>query len=181
MTPAEKMAQEIEEWRSIVGYEGFYDVSSNGRIRRLRKTMGSLDIPFETPLIKAQHFNGMYMRVGLYRNGKGVTKDVHRLVMEGFVGQCPDGKEVGHLDGNGKNNRLSNLAYITAKENQFHRKLHGTYHIGEKVHNAKFTNAQVRRIKALKGKISATKIAKELNVSPSTIQRIFKGDRWNSI
>ena len=49
--------------------------------------------------------------------GKRETKIVHRLVAEAFLGPCPEGFQVSHLDESRDNNNASNLAYVSAKEN----------------------------------------------------------------
>jgi hypothetical protein len=64
-----------------------------------------------------------YQRVYL---GPGVTRSVHHLVLELFVGPRPPGMECRHLDGNPQNNHRSNLAWGTSKENVADQYLHGT-------------------------------------------------------
>lgn len=94
-----------------MGYEDFYEVSNLGRVRSQsrRGTKGVILKPI--PEVKG------YLRVKLYKNGKKSMHRVHRLVMQAFVGRCPDGYEVDHYDWNPKNNRLDNLRYLPAKEN----------------------------------------------------------------
>ena len=48
---------------------------------------------------------------------KFFNTSVHRMVAEVFLGPCPDGHEVDHIDGNKQNNSLSNLQYLTKEEN----------------------------------------------------------------
>ena len=84
------------EWKPIKGYEGLYEVSNDGRVRRLRFTNGNHD--FEK-----------------VRECKGNTKRVHRLVANAFRGES--NLQIDHIDGNKQNNRLDNLEYVTPKEN----------------------------------------------------------------
>ena len=46
---------------------------------------------------------------------------VHQMVAECYIGPCPDGYEVDHIDGNKTNNHISNLQYLTKEENLFKR------------------------------------------------------------
>lgn len=102
------------EWKPIKGYEGLYEVSNDGRVRRLRFTNGSHD--FEKVRECKQTLNTWgYMTVNLSKNGKGNTKRVHRLVANAFLGES--NLQIDHIDGNKQNNRLDNLEYVTPKEN----------------------------------------------------------------
>ena len=94
-----------EEWRPVVGYEGRYEVSSLGRIRRVKIIIPS----------KKKHG---YMQVSLV-DGNGVRKSLrlHRIVAEAFLPN-PDGKpQVNHRDEDPENNRADNLEWATAEEN----------------------------------------------------------------
>jgi hypothetical protein len=57
--------------------------------------------------------SGRYLHVTLYsgRGEKPQTVDVHVLVAETFIGPCPPGMEVRHLDGDERHNHKSNLGY----------------------------------------------------------------------
>lgn len=59
---------------------------------------------------------------------------VHRLVMEAFVGPCPEGLEVLHWDDNPANNHLSNLRYGTRSENVKDRVRNGIHHFASRTH-----------------------------------------------
>ena len=118
----------MEEWKPVVGYEGLYEVSSLGRVRRL-------DTVVEMPLSR-RHPDGWarivrggvlrpggnartpYLSVALCREGRQKTFGVHNLVCEAFHGPKPFPKaEVRHLDGEGANNVLDNLCWGTHSEN----------------------------------------------------------------
>lgn len=102
-------AQEI--WKPVADYEGLYMVSNLGRVKSVPRpgTKGGI--------LKPAPDDRGYLKVKLYKNGGKSTHQVHRLVMRAFVGECPDGYEVDHVDWNPKNNRLSNLRYLPAEEN----------------------------------------------------------------
>lgn len=114
----EPILGEKEEWRPIVGYEGRYEVSNLGRVRRTPVIVGyqlSADgycyvgLPLDT-----ENDYG-----GLRRDGAQTVR-VHRLVARAFIGPCPEGKEVNHIDGVPSHNAVSNLEYVTRSENLRH-------------------------------------------------------------
>lgn len=122
-----------ERWKPIVGFEGRYDVSDHGRVRSHIRWNRK-----PTPRIMnlTPHVTGVpYLKVRLTDGvGGHPTLLVHRLVMDAFVGPCPDGLEVRHLDGDPSNNRLSNLQYGTRPENQLDAVRHGTHVNASKTH-----------------------------------------------
>lgn len=102
------------EWKPIKDYEGLYEVSSDGRVRRIKFINGSHN--FEKIKECKQTLNTWgYMTVNLCKNGKSNTKRVHRLVANAFLGESD--LQVDHIDGNKQNNKLDNLEYVTPKEN----------------------------------------------------------------
>ena len=105
---------EIEIWKDIPNYEGHYQVSNLGRVKSLPRfdrrgrAWGGI--------ILANRPSGKgYLQVGLYIDQIGFHIKIHRLVMNVFIGKSD--YEVDHIDGDTKNNRLSNLRYITHREN----------------------------------------------------------------
>lgn len=100
-----------EEWKSVVGYEGLYEVSDFGRVKSLPRKWA------KGGMLKPAPDEWGYSTVGLCKNGKRKTNRIHILVMQTFNGECPEGCEVEHIDGNPSNNCLENLRYVTHKEN----------------------------------------------------------------
>ena len=100
-----------EKWMPIKGYEGLYDVSNNGNVRRMRKTnsgdVGSYLQPVKDKL--------GYERVCLCKNGKEQKYYVHRLVADAFVEG--NGRDVNHINGNKSDNNAENLEWCSHKEN----------------------------------------------------------------
>lgn len=94
-----------EEWRSVVGWEGFYEVSSQGRVRRVGKSPRKLS-----------RARTGYFVCSLNRPGVQTLHTVHRMVLEAFIGPG-DGLEARHLNHNRADNRLVNLAWGTSAEN----------------------------------------------------------------
>lgn len=98
--------------KDIKGYEGLYQISDEGQVRRIHKD-GS------TRPVKGKG-GSKYYTVDLCKDGKPKCFNVHRLVAEAFL-EMPEGcKEVNHKDGNKKNNHVDNLEWVTQKENLLH-------------------------------------------------------------
>lgn len=100
-----------EEWRPIEGYKGKYLVSNMGRVKSLKH--------YDARLLRAFANNKGYLRVCLCCDGQGRHFLVSRLVAAAFCeNDDPEHKTtIDHLDGNKKNNKASNLQWMTLKEN----------------------------------------------------------------
>ena len=99
-----------EIWKDIKDYEGLYQVSNLGRVKRI--TTGRVLKPLK-------HANG-YLMVKLSKNSIVYTKTVHRLVAEAFIPNPEHKSEINHIDENKTNNNVSNLEWMTRKENINH-------------------------------------------------------------
>lgn len=117
-----------------------------------------------------------YVRV---KFGRSTARFLHAVILETFVGPCPDGMMGRHLDGNPANNRLDNLRWGTAEENYDDRRGHGTHNDGMRNGRAKLTNDQVRTIKASSER--GVVLADLYGVSTSTISHIRCGLTWKAI
>lgn len=175
---------EVEEWRPVVGREGIYEISSLGNLRSvdrmsIRKRGNRV---FKYP-IKGRLLRPFVNRHGYLMGGlvKPNSKAVHKIVIEAFVGPCPDGLQTRHLDGNRRNNRASNLCYGTAKENAKDKRDHGTIGVGEKSPNVRLNDEKVRWILDNAGSISDAKMARMLQVSEATIRIVRIGQTWKHI
>lgn len=107
-----------EIWKDIPNYKGFYQVSTMGRIKRVsHDVVDSLGRRrhFNSSILKPRIVCGGYCQVFLYKNGKSKQLLVHRIVLSTFLGNST--LEVNHKDENKQNNRLSNLEWVTSKEN----------------------------------------------------------------
>lgn len=109
----------MERWLPVVGWEGRYDVSDEGRIRSwvgrtIREPVPALRATALNPL----GYRMVILRKGPIRQGRGV----HRLVAEAFIPN-PDGlAEVHHINSVRDDNRVSNLEWITVAENRRRRR-----------------------------------------------------------
>lgn len=129
-----------ETWKPVVGYEGVYSVSDQGRVMRNSKGRVLKNV------IGAKG----YAQVSLSMNNVASTHLVHALVMRAHVGPCPAGLEVCHDDGDPANPKLANLRYDTHAANLNDRRAHGTASTnpGEANGQAKLTEDHIRAIRA---------------------------------
>ena len=131
----------METWLPVPGYEGLYEVSDAGRLKSMRRT-GTRGGIKKTPPDAAG-----YPQASLGNGSRQVTARIHQLVALTFLGPCPPGMEVRHLDGNPANNARVNLAYGTSAENKIDTVDHGTHWGARKTrckHGHEFTPANTR-------------------------------------
>lgn len=96
------------EWRDIIGYEGYYQISEYGDIKNTKT--GKI----RRPKINSKHG---YMDIDLYKDGLCSWKRVHRLVAEAFIPNLNNLPVVMHLENNKTNNHYTNLKWGTISEN----------------------------------------------------------------
>lgn len=104
------------EWRSVVGWEGIYEVSSYGDVRRIQAAQHTRVGRVLKPAINEDG----YLYLCLRKLDTKVSRFVHRLVAEAFLGPRPPGLVINHKDLNTQNNHYTNLEYITNEENLLH-------------------------------------------------------------
>lgn len=126
-----------------------------------------------------------YVRVSLMRNGRHVVL-VHRLVLETYIGPCPDGMEACHSNGDRSDNRLSNLRWDTSVANEFDKIAHGTYDArisrGEKNGLSKLTELEVRQIDKFHGLgMSRRRLSEMYGVSQNQIRMIALHKQWKHL
>lgn len=95
-----------EIWKPVVGYEGLYEISSLGRVKRLPDKLLS------PSYVKKTDNYVVHLKD---RNGKSTSKTVAFLVANAFLENPNNVKTVGHVDGDGKNNRVENLFWRVPK------------------------------------------------------------------
>ena len=99
-----------EIWKDIEGYEGRYQVSNLGRVKRV--TTGRI--------LKGGKNTCGYLKVQLYKNGSKSDKTIHRLVAQAFIPNPENKLEINHIDEYKTNNVVSNIEWATRKENINH-------------------------------------------------------------
>lgn len=169
-----------EAWIDVPGWQGFYEVSSHGQIKSIRRHSR---VNGQTPerkrwmggnILNPSTSTG-YKRVVFTADGRRGVYGVHRLVLLSFVGEPEDGQVTLHADGNPTNNNLCNLSWGTHKENMEDRSRHGKYASGENHCNAKLTDRDAFDIYHSKERGSV--LAKKHGVSQTTISGIKRGTR----
>jgi hypothetical protein len=118
-----------EEWRAVVGWDGYYEVSNMGRVRGLDRVSLGVRVHgrIRRPAIKRRR--DPYWQVHLFRGGRGSKVHrlyVHLLVLEAFVGPRPKGLEACHNNGDCQDNRVENLRWDTHEANMQDQIKHGT-------------------------------------------------------
>lgn len=174
----------IEQWLSVIGFEGVYEVSDRGRVRSLDR-----DVPYsngrvlrmkgiirQTPLVAG------YLSLFLSLNGSKTFAYVHHLVAVAFIGPRPPGKELAHADGDSRNAALENLRYATPIENDADKIAHGTRPQGSRNGSAKLTEQQVIEIRQRshhgeRGNV----LAKEYGISTGSMARIRLRQTWRHV
>ena len=110
----------MEEWKSIPGYEGLYEVSSYGRVKSLEKSYirknGVIDHKPEIILSPKNNGKG-YFIVCLYKNKTHKYYLIHRLVAQAFLPNLDNLPCVNHKNEDKNNNRVDNLEWCTEKYN----------------------------------------------------------------
>lgn len=110
-----------ERWRPVVGYEGLYEVSDLGNVKRLSRQTTSYNgfaecaVTLPEMLMKPRLKTNGYLQVGLTKEGKQRMFSIHRLVAAAFLGEST--LTVNHINKTKTDNRLENLEYATTSEN----------------------------------------------------------------
>ncbi len=167
-----------EVWKDVADYTGYYQVSNLGQVRSIPRkyTRGGILKPIPNKL--------GYCLVSLARNGTSRRFQVHRLVMRAFVGDCPQGMVVNHLNGKPGDNRLENLEYCTQSQNVLYSyRVLGRDSRGSRNGYAKLTDddvVEIRRMYAA-GSTTQKEIATKFGICRSMVTRIVNRVIWRHI
>lgn len=164
-----------EVWRAIPGYEGRYEASNKGRVKSLLRS--------RPRVLKNQHDERGRPIVTLYKTKDApLTRTVHQLVLEAFVGPKPIGLVCCHADDDRKNNNLDNLRWDTPESNRNDARLNGCYLLGEDHQSSKLTKDQVMTIIFMKCKgFTIDQLADRFSVDRTCITSITNGRTWNHL
>ena len=158
-----------EIWRDILGYEGLYQVSNFGRIKRCSR-------------ILSVGINGWgYETIALCKNGHQKSCTVHRLVAEAFLPNPDNLPQVDHLNGNKADNRVENLEWVTPKENIQRASRNGQLKCGVENCNAKLSKADIIYIRKNSDRLTKKQLAKMFKVDRKVIERILNKTSYKNI
>lgn len=118
-----------------------------------------------------------YLHITLSNGHERITTRLHQIVAQIFLGPCPDNKQINHKDGNKFNNNISNLEYVSCRENIQHAIKMGLF---PKAPNRKLSKKQISLIKNKKSWKHGERAfySRKFNVSISQISSIIKGKSW---
>jgi len=177
--------QTIIAWTDVPGHPG-YRVSRDGVVesRWRRKSLGR----YGTTAILGDNWHalkpGRATSGHLFLQlGRGQYKRVHRLVLEAFVGPCPEGAEACHFpDRDPGNCALANLRWGTSADNTEDQRRHGTLICGEQHGMATISESTVQTIRSLAGTMTHREIGERCGVSQGHVTDIInkrkRARRW---
>lgn len=113
----------MEIWKDVIGWEGYYQVSNYGNVRSLPRLINSSrgrQRIHKGIMVKPCIENKRSYVIRLSRNNSDTTIKLHRLVAKHFIPNPENKRYINHIDGNPKNNHVSNLEWCTAHENMIH-------------------------------------------------------------
>jgi hypothetical protein len=158
-------------WVPVYGYEGFYEVSTAGKIRRILKS-GRYRI------LKLRNANN-YLAAHLCKNNSPKSIKVHRIVLESFGGPFKEGQQSNHKNGDKKDNRLCNLERCSMSQNICHRMK--TLGINHKF-SAKLNKNEVLKIRKLHTLgFNGCELARMFRVTSTCIYYAIHKKSWKDI
>lgn len=175
----------MEIWKDIEGYEGIYQVSDEGNVRSLDRITKYKNTIHKMKLsgkpIKGNTNTRGYRYVNLCKNSNKKTITVHRLVMKHFIPNHENKSEINHIDGNKTNNKLSNLEWVTSKENYDHSVSIGLRKNRYKGNNPKLNENEVKAIREMydSGNYTQKEIAEKYDVNRNTIGDLLSRKSWS--
>ena len=116
------MNKEIEIWKDVPDYEGFYKASNLGQIKSVERNAifrNKYNGVYKEKILKGREDGHGYKKVALFKNGNRKDYRIHKIIAITFLNHIPKGMDyvVDHIDADKDNNNVINLQIITSREN----------------------------------------------------------------
>lgn len=159
-----------ETWKDIKGYEGLYQISNLGDVKRISSGK----------ILKPYSHNG-YIRVALSKDNTPKHMDIHRLIAQAFIPNPENKPEINHKDGNKENNSIQNLEWCTRKENMSHAKKMGLWKMTDNMKKgldqSKRTYQYDRDYNFIQSFESADEASRQLHINAGNLHSCCEGKR----
>lgn len=171
-----------EEYRTIP-WAKKYKVSNTGKVYSFAKIKLGIELVPHSRPDKRKGTGSLYPYVSISDNDKKIRNyNIHRLVAETFIPNPENKPQVNHIDGNKQNNFVTNLEWVTPKENTQHAVKEGLMNppIGERSGSSKHTESQViEAIKLLADGKPNHEVAKLTGINDRAVSDIRNKKRWS--
>lgn len=117
----------MEIWKDIKNYEGLYQVSNFGNVKRISSFRGVNKQYLNDYYLKPLDNGKGYYRIKLTKNNSSKRIMLHRIIAEAFISNELNKPFINHINGNKKDNSIENLEWCTQSENCLHSVKLGTF------------------------------------------------------
>lgn len=178
--------ENMAEWKPIKNYENHYLVSDDGQVKSIDRIVeyennGVIRSYLKKGRILKPIKLGNYQGVQLSVNGNKKNTYIHRLVAKHFIPNEHDLETVNHIDGNKNNNHVSNLEWLSQKDNNAHARKTGLSNFdADNNPMAKFNWEKVNSLRKdyASGKYKQSELATRYGISRMQTSRIVRNLAW---
>lgn len=168
-----------EIWKPVIGYEGWYEISNLGRIKRVMVGRSTRI----NRILKSSINKKGYAYVKLFKHKVGRCVKVNRLVASVFLRNPNNKKLVHHKNGIKNMDHADNLEWVTDRENKLYAIRDFGHYLGENNGKTKLKEFEVLEILKLTKTTNLThaSISKQYNISVQTIHNISMRRTWKHL
>lgn len=154
-------------WKTIEGTNGEYQVSDTGLVKTTKSGR----------ILRPTVSKPGYERVCLFKMDRERRYRVHRLVAMAFIPNPDNLPQVNHIDGNKRNNHVSNLEWVTNEANMHHAKENGLRAGHEKFCESKRKRVIATNIETGERIVFESILAAKKTIRTNHIQAVLNGQR----